>query len=122
MTIIYLIVSIILGAITWVCSQLSWQYGYILMYIFMFLTSWYICLVFIFQEEYEREKRFYIFTVPHLIYYLIDIGIIIFFWKYNLKDWKTVTYARCKAMAVLNIVQGTILMAYYKLRSIYIHL
>ena len=122
MTLIYLVVSIILGALVWVCSQLDWQYGYILMYFFLFITSSYISLVFIYEEEYDRTKKFSVFTVPHLIYYAIDIGLLIFFWKYRLKDWKTVTYAKYKAVVLMNIIQGTFLMAYFKLRDFYTHL
>ena len=122
MTLIYLVVSVILAAMVWVSSQLDWQYGYILMYFFLFMTSWYVSLVFIYQEEYDRTKKFYIFTVPHLIYMVIDIGLMIFFWKYKLKDWQTVKYAKYKAVVLMNLIQGVFLMTYFKLRDVYTHL
>ena len=62
MTLIYLVVSVILSALVWVCSQLDWQYGYILMYFFLFFASWYVSLTFIYQEEYDRTKKFTLFT------------------------------------------------------------
>lgn len=122
MTLIYLVVSVILSAIVWVCSQLDWQYGYILMYFFLFMTSWYISLVFIYEEEYDRTKKFSIFTVPHLIYFVIDVGLLIFLWKYKLKDWQTVRYAKYKAVVLMNLIQGICLMTYFKLRDVYTHL
>ena len=122
MTLIYLVVSAILAAITWACSQLDWQYGYILMYIFMFLTSWYICLVFIYQEEYDRTKKFTVLTPAHIILFAVDIGLLIWLWKYNLKDFQKVRYAMYKAVVLLNLGQGLALTLYFKLRSIYLHL
>ena len=122
MTLIYFVVSVILSALVWVCSQLDWQYGYVLMYFFLFMTSWYVSLVFIYQEEYDRSKKFTLFTVPHLIYYLLDIALIVILWKYNLKDWKTVTYAKYKGVIILNLIQGSFLMLYFKLRDFYTHL
>ena len=122
MTLIYLVVSVILAAMTWVCSQLDWQYGYILMYICMFFTSWYVALVFMYQEEYDRSKKFLVFTVPHILFYVIDILLLVLFWKYNLKEWRTVTYAKYKAIVLMNILQGSFLMLYFKLKDFYTHL
>lgn len=122
MTLIYLVVSIILAAATWGFSQLDWQYGYILMYIFMFFTSWYICLVFIYQEEYDRTKKFTLLTPGHLIYLVIDIGLLIWLWKYDLKDFEKIRFARYKAIVLVNLAQGLALMFYFKLRDFYLHL
>ncbi|MBR2290502.1 MAG: hypothetical protein IJ867_08040 [Clostridia bacterium] len=122
MTLIYLVVSVILGVVTWVCSNLDWQYGYILTYIFLFLTSWYVSLIFIYQEEYDRTKKFTVWTPAHLIYFVVDIGLLIYLWKYNLKDWQTVKFAKYKAVVLLNLGQGLALTVYFKLRDIYLHL
>ena len=122
MTLIYLVVSFILSAMVWVSSQLDWQYGYILMYIFLFLASWYVCLVFLYQEEYERTKKYTLITPAHLIFLAIDIGLLIYFWKWDLKDFETVRYARYKAVVLMNLIQGVCLMTYFKLRDVYTHL
>ena len=122
MTLIYLVVSVILSAMVWVCSQLDWQYGYILMYFFLFIASWYISLVFIYQEEYDRSKKFFVFTIPHLIYVVIDVGLLIYLWKYDLRDWQTVRLAKYKAVVLMNFIQGIFLMTYFKLRDVYKHL
>ena len=122
MTLIYLVVSVILSAMVWVSSQLDWRYGYILMYIFLFLASWYVSLVFVYQEEYDRTKKYTFFTPAHLIFWAIDIGLLIYFWKWHLKDFQTIKYARYKAIVLMNLIQGTFLMVYFKLRDIYTHL
>ena len=122
MILIYFVVSAIFAAITWVCSQLDWQYGYILMYIFLFLTSWYISLIFVHQEEFDRSKKYTLITPGHIIYLAIDIGLLVYLWKWNLKDFQTVKFAKYKAVVLLNLVQGSCLMIYYKLRAIYAHL
>ena len=122
MTLIYLVVATILSAMVWVCSQLEWQYGYILMYFFLFMASWYICLVFIYQEEYDRSKKFTLFTPGHLLFLVIDIGLMVYLWKWHLKDWQTVKYAKYKAVVLMNLIQGVALMTYFKLKDIYTHL
>lgn len=122
MTLIYLVVSVILSAMVWVSSQLDWRYGYILMYIFLFLASWYVSLVFVYQEEYDRTKKYTFFTPAHLIFWAIDIGLLIYLWKWDLKDFLTVKYAKYKAVVIMNLIQGTFLMVYFKLRDFYTHL
>lgn len=122
MTLIYLVVSVILSVMTWVASQLDWQYGYILMYIFMFFASWYVSLVFVYQEEYDRSKKFTFFTPIHIIYLIIDIGLLIYLWKWNLKDFQTIKFAKYKAVVLMNLIQGSFLMLYFKLRDVYLHL
>ena len=122
MTLIYLVVSVILSVMVWVSSQLDWRYGYILMYIFLFLASWYVSLVFAYQEEYDRTKKYTFFTPAHLIFWAIDIGLLIYLWKWDLKDFLTVKYAKYKAVVIMNLIQGTFLMVYFKLRDFYTHL
>lgn len=122
MTLIYLVVSVILAVVTWVCSQLDWNYGYILMYFFLFMTSWYISLVFTYQEEYDRTKQYVLFTPAHLIFVIVDIGLLIYFWKWKLEDFETVKFARYKAVVLMNLIQGLLQMLFFKLRSVYIHL
>lgn len=122
MTLIYLVVSVILSVMTWVASQLDWQYGYILMYIIMFFASWYVSLVFVYQEEYDRSKKFTFFTPIHIIYLIIDIGLLIYLWKWNLKDFQTIKFAKYKAVVLMNLIQGSFLMLYFKLRDVYLHL
>lgn len=122
MNLIYIVVSVILSAMVWVCSQLDWQYGYILMYIFLFFASWYASLVFIYQEEYDRSKKFILLTPAHIIYLIIDIGLLVYFWKWDLKDFQTIRFAKYKAIVLLNLLQGSFLMIYFKLRDIYLHL
>ena len=73
MNLIYLVVSIILGTISWVTTQFSWQYAYILEYIFLFLTGWYICLFLFHQDEFDRSKTYNLLTPIHLIYTVIMI-------------------------------------------------
>ena len=122
MTLIYLVVSVILSVMVWVSSQLDWRYGYILMYIFLFLASWYECLVFVYQEEYERTKKYTFFTPAHIIFLAIDILLLIYLWKWNLKDFQTVKYARYKAVVLMNLIQGSVLMGYFKFKDFYTHL
>ena len=122
MILIYFVVSCIMATLTWVCSQLDWHYGYILMYFFMFLTSWYICLLFVHQEEYDRTKKYTLITPGHLIFLAIDIGLLIYLWKWNLKDFRTVRFALYKLVVLVNLIQGSCLMVYFKLRDFYEHL
>lgn len=122
MTLIYLVVSVILSGAVWVCTQLDWEYAYILTYFFLFMASWYICLVFVYQEEYDRTKKFTFFTPAHLLFLAIDIGLLIYFWKWKLADFQTVRYAKYKAVILMNLIQGSFLMIYFKLRDFYIHL
>ncbi len=122
MILIYFVVSVILAAVTWVCSQLDWRYGYILMYIFLFLTSWCVSLIFVHQEEYDRSKKYTLITPGHLIFLAIDIGLLIYLWKWKLEDFQTVKFAKYKAVVLMNLLQGSFLMIYYKFRDIYEHL
>ena len=122
MILIYFVVSVIMATLTWVCSQLDWKYGYILMYIFLFLTSWYISLLFVHQEEYDRSKKYTLITPGHLLFLAIDIGLLVYLWKWKIKDFQTVRFARYKAVVLLNLIQGSCLMVYFKLRDIYTHL
>ena len=122
MTIIYMVVAAVLSAMVWVASQLDWQYGYILMYIFLFLASWYVSLVFVYQEEYDRSKKFTLLTPGHLIYLAIDVGLLIYLWKWDIKDFETVRFAKYKAVVLMNLIQGILLMTYFKLKDIYTHL
>ena len=122
MTLIYLVVAAILAAFTWVCSQLDWQYGYILTYIFLFLSSWYVSLVFVHQDEYDRSKKFVFFTPEHIIYFVILAGLLVWLWKYDLKNFQTSWNAKCKAVVLLNLAQGVAQMVYFKLRDFYTHL
>ena len=98
MTLIYLVVSVILSVMVWVSSQLDWQ------------------------EEYERTKKYTFFTPAHIIFFAIDILLLIYLWKWNLKDFQTVKYARYKAVVLMNLIQGSVLMGYFKFRDFYTHL
>ncbi len=122
MILIYFVVSVIMAAITYVCSQLDWHYGYILMYIFMFLTSWFISLMFVHQEEFDRSKKYTLITPGHLIFLAIDICLLIYFWKWHIKDFQTVRFAKYKLVVLVNLIQGSFLMLYYKLVDFYTHL
>lgn len=122
MVLIYFVVSVIMAALTWVSSQLEWQYGYILMYIFLFLTSWYISLIFVHQEDSDKLKRYTLISPLHLIFIAIDVGLLIYLWKWDLKDFQTVRFARYKAVVLMNLIQGVALMTFYKLKDIYTHL
>ena len=122
MILIYFVVSCIMATLTWVCSQLDWRYGYILMYIFMFLTSWFIALIFVHQEEFDRTKKYTLITPGHIIFLAIDIALLVYLWKWNLKDFRTVRFALYKLVVLVNLIQGVGLMTYYKLRAVYEHL
>ena len=122
MVLIYFVVSVIMAALTWVSSQLEWQYGYILMYFFMFLTSWYIALIFVHKDDSDKLKRYTLISPLHLIFIAIDVGLLIYLWKWNLKDFQTVRFARYKAVVLVNLIQGVCIMTYLKLRDIYTHL
>lgn len=122
MILIYFVVACIMATLTWVCSQLDWQYGYILMYIFMFLTSWFISLIFVHQEEFDRSKKYTLITPGHIIFVVIDIGLLIYLWKWNLKDFRTVRFALYKLAVLVNLIQGSCIMIYCKLRDVYEHL
>ena len=122
MKIIYFVVACIFAAISWVCTQIAWQYSNILLYIALFITSFYLCLVFLYQEENETSKKYTIFT-PYNLAYVIIIAVILFtLRKYNIKEYTTIKYSFYKVIAIVNAIQGAIIMFYFKIRDIYYHM
>lgn len=122
MNLIYLVVSVILSAIVYITTQLDWQYAFYLEYVFLFLASWYLALVFISQEEYERSKKFEIFTPVHLLHW-IAIGVALFFlWKYDIKKFRSNDFAFAKIVVIGHAIQTVFLNIYFKIRDIYHHM
>lgn len=122
MKLIYFVVSCIGAAICWIATQLNWQYANIILYIALFITSWYINLIFLYQEDHETSKKYTIFTPSNLIYVIL-ISLIIFFLRdYRMRDYETVRYAFYKIVAVVNAFQAALIVIYFKLRDIYVHM
>lgn len=122
MKIIYFVVTIIFGTLSWICTQTVWEYQYILQYLFLFLASWFLCLVFVYQEENESSKKYTLFT-PYNLLYVVIVSVLIFLYrKYDLDKWQTSTNSFYKMVFIVNAVQGVLIMAFYKLRDIYHHM
>lgn len=122
MKIIYFVVAVIFGALSWICTQTVWEYQYILQYIFLFLTSWFVCLIFLYQEENEGSKKYTLFT-PYNLIYVIIVGVLIFLYRdYDLDKWQTSMNSFYKVVFIINGIQGLLIMAFYKLRDIYHHM
>ena len=122
MNVIYFVVAIILSGLAWISKQLVWQYANILFYIFLFFASWYINMFLFHQEEFEKHKKYNIFTPIHIIYPLIIIGLIWYFKDYRLKDYNTIKYSFYKLVIIVNASQAVLLNVYYKFVDIYQHL
>ena len=121
MKLIYFVVSCIFAAVCWIATQINWQYANILLYVALFITSWYINLIFLYQEDHESSKKYTIFTPSNLIY-LIIISVILFNLRsYNIKDYETVKYAFYKIVALVNAGQALIIVLFFKFRDIYVH-
>ncbi len=121
MKIIFFVVAFIFAGISWFSQQIDWEYAYILFYIGLFMTSWFICLIFLYQEENESSKKYTVVTPSNLIY-LVAISIIIFmFRKYDIKEYETVKYSFYKVVAIGNAIQGALIVAFYKVRDIFYH-
>ena len=69
-----------------------------------------------------EQRNLHFLRHGHLIYLIIDIGLLVYFWKWKLKVFQTIKYARYKAVVLLNLIQGCCLMTYFKLKDIYTHL
>ena len=121
MKIIYFVVAFIFGVLSWICHEVPWQYSHILFYICLFITSWYINLVFLYQEENEVSKKYSVLTPSNLIY-LIIISVILFLLRdYNIKKYETVTYSFYKIVAIVNAIQAAFIVIFYKFRDIFYH-
>ena len=122
MKMIYFVVSCIGAVICWIATQLNWQYANILLYIALFITSWYINLIFLYQEDHETSKKYTILTPSNLLY-LIIISVILFSLRsYNIKNYETVRYAFYKVVVIVNACQAALIVIYFKLRDIYVHM
>jgi hypothetical protein len=128
MNLIYLVVAFILGLVTWICTQTTWQYAYILFYVFLFLCSWYINLFMLYQEENDKHKKYTLWTPANLIYVIIiavllfllrDYHILELINKYTLSEFASKGYLFYKFVVILNMIQGIFLLLYFKIRSIY---
>ena len=121
MKIFNLVIALIFGVFAWVCTQLNWQYANIIFYIALFIASWFVCLVFLYQDESETSKKYTVITPSNLIYVVIIAIIIFSLRKYNIKEYATVRYSFYKVVAIVNAVQGAVIVLYYKFRDIYYH-
>ena len=122
MNIIYIVVAVIFGAISWICTQTVWEYQYIIEYIALFLSSFFVCQVFLYQEGNESSKEFKIITFPHLVYVAIIVIALFALRNYSLEDWQISTYSFWKAVVVMNGIQGILIMLFYKIRDWYHHM
>jgi len=121
MKIIYFVVACFFAALSWICTQFTWEYANILFYICLFITSWYINLVFLYQEENDISKKYTVFT-PYNLLYVIIISIILFLLRdYDIKKYETVKYSFYKIVAIVNAVQAALIVFFYKFRDIYTH-
>mgnify|MGYP001111288306 FL=1 len=71
MKIIYFVVALIFGTLSWICTQTNWQYSYIPQYVCLFIASLYVALIFLYQEEHESSKKYTLLTPSNLIYVII---------------------------------------------------
>jgi hypothetical protein len=121
MKIIYFVVACIFAAIAWIATQLTWQYANILLYISIFFVSWFINLIFLYQEEHENSKKYTILTPSNLIYLVIIVAVLVILRKYDIKYYATVKYSFYKLVAIVNAVQAAFMVIFYKLRDIFYH-
>lgn len=122
MNIVYIVVAVIFGAISWICTQTVWEYQYIIEYIALFIASFFVAMVFLYQEANETSKKYKIVTFPNAIYVALILLALIFFRNYSLEDWQTSTYSFWKAVVVMNGIQGICIMIFYKIRDWYHHM
>ena len=121
MKIIYFVVACIFSALAWFSRQVSWEYENILFYVSLFLASWFVCLIFLYQEENESSKKYTILTPSNLIYVAVISIIIFMLRKYKIEEYETVKYSFYKVVAIVNAVQGLLIVAFYKIRDMYYH-
>jgi hypothetical protein len=121
MKIIYFVVACIFSAIAWIATQLTWQYANILFYIAIFLVSWFVALIFIYQENNEESKKYTILTPSNIIYFAIIAVLLIFFRKYDIQYYATAKYSFYKLVTIVNAAQGVFMIIFYKLRDIFYH-
>ena len=122
MNIIFIVVAILFGAISWICTQTVWEYQYILEYIALFISSFFVCLVFLYQEANRTSKKYKIITFPNIVYIVIIVITLVFLRNYSLEEWNTSIYSFWKAVVVMNGIQGILIMLFFKIRDWYNHM
>lgn len=122
MKIVYTVIAGLFSVLAWVCTQTVWEYQYILEYIFVFLASFFICLVFLYQEENETSKKYTLITPSNLIYIIIVAALLIVLRKYKYEDWRIVNGSFWKVVVTVNGCEGIFLMIFYKIRDWYNHM
>lgn len=121
MKIVYAVIAIIFSAIAWICTQTRWEYQYILEYAAIFLASFFVCLVFLYQEENESSKKYTILTPYNLIYVILIIVLLVLFRNYEYEYWRDATGSFWKMIFTVNACQGAFLILFYKIRDWYYH-
>ena len=121
MKIIYFVVACFFAVVSWVCTQINWQYINIALYICIFISSWYLNLVFLYQEENEASKKYTLFTPSNLLYVVIIAVILFLLRDYDIKKYETVKYSFYKIVALVNAGQAALIVFFYKFRDIFVH-
>ena len=122
MNIIFIVVAVLFGAISWICTQTVWEYQYILEYITLFISSFFVCLVFLYQEANQLSKKYKIITFPNLVYLVIILIALIVLRNYDLAEWSTSIYSFWKAVVVMNGIQGILIVLFFKIKDWYNHM
>ena len=122
MNIIFIVVAVLFGAISWICTQTVWEYQYILEYITLFISSFFVCLIFLYQEANQLSKKYKIITFPNLVYLVIILIALIVLRNYDLAEWSTSTYSFWKAIVVMNGIQGILIVLFFKIKDWYNHM
>ena len=118
MSMIYFVITCIMGVLSWACSQMDWLYKNELFYIALFITGVFAALVFIQQED-NMNKKYKIFSPRIIIYYAITAIILIILRDYRIREYETVKYAFVKLATLINMATATLLILFYKVRSIF---
>lgn len=122
MRIIYAVAAVLFSVVAWICTQTRWEYQYIIEYIAVFIASFFVCLVFLCQEENESSKKYTLFTPSNLIYVVLVVVLLVVLRNYEYEYWRVATGSFWKMVVTVNGCQGIFLMLFYKIRDWYYHM
>lgn len=121
MSMIYFVITCIMAALSWACSEIHWMYQKELFYVVLFITGIFGVLIFIQQEE-NVNKKYKIFTPRIILYFAIITTILIVLKDYKIREYETVKYAFIKLATLINAGTAVILIIFYKIKSIFYNL
>ena len=118
MSMIYFVITCIMAALLWACSQMEWMYKQELFYVALFVTGIFAALIFVQQED-NINKKYKIFSPRIIIYYAIIAIILIILRDYKIRDFETVRNAFIKLATLVNAGTATLLIIFYKIRDVF---